>query len=91
MRILKALAGFVGLMLPKFTTDEVGCRESVPGELYPLYPMQIWNVDADGEPDGVVTIRSFQLLGWSVFGNVLGDPISYAEWREKNRHQEAGQ
>jgi len=68
----------VARLLPRFTTEWVGLRvEPETGHAYPLYPMNEWEVVEDGEPDMVAWFQHFEVLGWSVWGRVIGEPVSY--------------
>lgn len=87
---LRSALDFVLAMIPRFTTDWVGCLEDDDGVTYPEYPMQIWDIEHDGIPDAVCRIRSFQLLGWSVLGRIVGEPMTYEEWCRHISDQETG-
>ncbi|MFW6344738.1 MAG: hypothetical protein ACOC0M_00180 [Halomonas sp.] len=74
------LMRFLGGLLPQFRSEWVGFRCDEAGHAYPVYPMAIWERDDDGIPDLVCWVRSFSLLGVSLFGRVVGEPISYHAW-----------
>lgn len=75
------MRGLLGFVLPHFVTEDVGCMcEDDNNIAYPKMPMDIWDVEEDGLPDCVVTIKSFSWFGWSIFGKAISEPITYHEW-----------
>jgi len=79
MEILKSI--IFGGIFPIYATEWVACYENEDGDLYTAVSMDVWDVEFDYIPAGVVQVKSFCWLWRGWFGKPVSEVISFGDYR----------